>query len=202
MPESVYSADLDHPRVPRSRPHRREQHRDPTTPRRARGSDTPRHERPRPHRRRRRRSPSPSPSSCSTTPTTTSSKDLAAHHKSEADAAATHKQQQVVRIRRDSVSKEAADADESGPEEYTIYPEGYRHRQRDRGYRHRHGDGEGDEYGRYQGRGARYGEGGWYQGSRGRGRDGEKRRRRSRDEAKGFLLAAVVFVAGVILCWD
>lgn len=55
--------------------------------------------------------------------------------------------------------------------------------------------------------GGEEGRGDW---ARDRGRDEDrggydgfaKGRRRSREEAKGFLLAALVFVAGVILCWD
>jgi hypothetical protein len=70
-------------------------------------------------------------------------------------------------------------------EEYTIYPKGYRH-----GYGNgaTGGIGEEHDYGYYDGMD--------------RTRRRRRRRRRSTEETKGFLLAALIFVAGVVLCWD
>lgn len=42
---------------------------------------------------------------------------------------------------------------------------------------------------------------GGYGGYRGRG-SRDERRKRSREETKGVVLAALMVVAGVVLCWD
>jgi hypothetical protein len=101
------------------------------------------------------------------------------------------------------VSNPADDDDDSGPEEYTVYPDGRIHEhRRGRDGRRQRGDGGHHHWGREKG--GRYGygveekDGFYYEGGRGRG----GRRRRSREETKGVVLAALMVVAGVVLCWD
>ena len=82
-----------------------------------------------------------------------------------------------------------------------MYPDGRVREHRRRGGRRTTTEKEGayPEWGRYRDR-DRYG-----QRARWPGRDREDERvgrRRSREEAKGLLIAALVFVAGVVLCWD
>ncbi len=149
----------------------------------------------------RHRSPSPSPSTSSTCSSAASRHSTRRGH----PVRSTSNRRALVRTTRPPAPPSEAGSD--GPEEYTVYPDGRvrEHRRRGRRDSGRRGT---EKEGAYPGWGReRYGERDYRYAERGRwpGRDREDERegrRRSKEEAKGLLIAALVFVAGVVLCWD
>ncbi|KAK3902124.1 hypothetical protein C8A05DRAFT_34190 [Staphylotrichum tortipilum] len=220
--ESVDSADLARDARPRPRPHAHHSHSHPhphpgrlhhhdhhLTPRwvgdHERGADRPRRHRDREGDHRRRRSPSPASSSwCSS-----NNEHTPAPHAggTAINRGAVIPHPSFDRARRGVDGYDDDDAGDSGPEEYTVGPDGriHEHHHRRRGRRERDG-------GRGRGeRGRRAGE--WEYDRRGddqcRYRSGyrddrgyQSRRQRSKEEMKKLLLAALMVAAGVVLCWD